>query len=67
MRLSSARRFCDVGNALLRLSKIEGVKTVAIYPAQQPAGVQFAGNGTTTTARQLIDKLSHDGIEATAF
>ncbi len=48
------------------LSKIEGVKTVVIYPAQHSAGVLFAGTGTLTS-RQLIDTLVKEGIEATSY
>jgi copper chaperone CopZ len=48
------------------LSKVEGVKTVAIYPAQQSAGVLFAGTGTLTS-RHLIEALGKEGFEATSF
>ena len=45
------------------LSKIEGVKTVAVYPAQHSVGVLFAGKGTASS-QQLIDALAKEGIEA---
>jgi copper chaperone CopZ len=48
------------------LSKVEGVKQVAIYPAQQSAGVMLAGTGTLSTT-QLIDALGKEGIEASSF
>ena len=48
------------------LGKVDGVKTVAVYPAQHSAAVLFAGKGTTSS-KQLIDALAKDGIEATNF
>jgi copper chaperone CopZ len=45
------------------LSKVEGVKTVAVYPAQHSAAVLFAGNGKLSS-QQLIDVLSKEGIDA---
>jgi copper chaperone CopZ len=45
------------------LSKVEGVKTVAVYPAQHSVGVLFAGKGTVSS-QQLIDALAKEGIEA---
>ena len=48
------------------LSKVEGVKTVAVYPAQHSIGVLFAGKGTAST-QQLIDVLAKEGIEATNY
>jgi len=48
------------------LSKVEGVKTVAVYPAQHSAAVLFAGKGTLSS-RQLTELLVKQGIEATNF
>jgi copper chaperone CopZ len=48
------------------LSKVEGVKQVAIYPAQQSAGVLLAGGGNLST-KQLIEALAKQGIEASSF
>jgi hypothetical protein len=48
------------------LSKVDGVRSVAVYPAQQSAGVLIAGNGTLTS-KQLIEALSKDGIEASSY
>jgi copper chaperone CopZ len=48
------------------LSKVEGVKSVAIYSAQHSAGVQFAGKGSLTS-RQLVEALAKEGIEASSF
>jgi copper chaperone CopZ len=45
------------------LSKVEGVKTVAVYPAQHSVGVLFTGKGTVSS-QQLIDALAKEGIEA---
>jgi len=45
------------------LGKVEGVKTVAVYPAQHSVGVLFAGKGTVSS-QQLIDALAKEGIEA---
>lgn len=46
------------------LGKIDGIKTVAVYPAQHSAAVLFAGKGTTSS-KQIIDALAKEGIEAT--
>ena len=46
------------------LGKVDGVKTVAVYPAQHSAAVLFAGKGTTSS-KQIIDALAKEGIEAT--
>lgn len=48
------------------LGKMDGVKTVAIYPAQHSAAVLFAGKGTMSS-RQMIELLGKEGIEATNF
>ena len=48
------------------LSKVEGVKTVAIYPQQHSAAVLFAGKGNTSS-RQAIDALAKEGIEAANY
>jgi len=48
------------------LSKIDGVKTVAVYPAQHSVGVLFGGRGTTSS-KQMIELLGKEGIEATNF
>src|SRR5262245_1418704 len=48
------------------LSKVEGVKTVTVYPAQHSVGVLFAGKGGASS-QQLIDALTKEGIEATNF
>jgi len=48
------------------LSKMDGVKTVAVYPAQHSAAVLFAGKGTMSS-RQMIEQLGKEGIEATNF
>jgi hypothetical protein len=48
------------------LGKIEGIKTVAVYPQQHSAAVLFAGKGTASS-KQLLDALAKDGIEATNF
>jgi hypothetical protein len=48
------------------LGKIEGVKTVAVYPAQHSVGVLFTGNGKVS-CRELLDALSKEGIEATNY
>jgi copper chaperone CopZ len=48
------------------LSKMDGVKTVAVYPAQHSAAVLFAGKGTISS-RQMIELLGNEGIEATNF
>lgn len=48
------------------LTKVAGVKTVAVYPVQHSAAVLFAGQGTTSS-QQLLDALKEAGIEATRF
>jgi copper chaperone CopZ len=48
------------------LSKVEGVKSVAVYPAQHSAAVLFAGNGKLSS-QQLIEALSKEGIEAANY
>lgn len=48
------------------LTKVEGVKTVALYPAQHKVGVLFAGQGTASS-QQLIDALAKDGIQASNY
>lgn len=46
------------------LSKVEGVKQVATYPAQHSIRIAFATKGSLTTV-QLIDVLHKAGIKAT--
>jgi len=48
------------------LSRVEGVKSVAVYPAQHKLGVLFAGNGTASS-QQLIDALAKEGISASNY
>ena len=48
------------------LGKMEGVKTVAVYPAQHSAAVLFAGKGDVSS-QQVIEALAKEGIEATNF
>ena len=48
------------------LSKIEGVKSVAVYPKQHSAAVLFAGKGSLSSA-QLLEALTNEGIEASNF
>ena len=48
------------------LSKVDGVKSVAVYPAQHKLGVLFAGNGTASS-QQLIDALAKEGITASNY
>jgi copper chaperone CopZ len=45
------------------LSKVEGVKQVATYPAQHSVGIAFASKGGLTSA-QLIEALAKAGIKA---
>ena len=45
------------------LSKVEGVRTVAVYPVLHSVGVLFASNGNVSS-QQLIDALAKEGIEA---
>jgi copper ion binding protein len=46
------------------LGKIEGVRSVAVYPERKSAAVLFTGNGTLTS-QQIVDALAKEGIEAT--
>ena len=48
------------------LGKVEGVKTVSVYPAQHSVGVLFAGSGPASS-QQLIDVLAKEGIEASNY
>jgi len=48
------------------LGKVEGVKSVAVYPAQHSAAILFAGKGAASS-QQVIETLSKEGIEATNF
>jgi copper chaperone CopZ len=48
------------------LSKVAGVRSVAVYPAQRSVGVLFARNGTLSS-QQLIEALAKEGIEASNF
>ena len=48
------------------LTKVAGVKNVAVYPAQHSAAVLFGGQGTTSS-QQVLDALKGAGIEATRF
>ena len=48
------------------LTKVAGVKNVAIYPAQHSAAVLFSSQGTTSS-QQVLDSLKEAGIEATRF
>jgi copper chaperone CopZ len=48
------------------LGKVEGVRTVAVYPAQHSAAVLLAGNGKLSS-QQLIEALSKEGIEASNY
>jgi copper chaperone CopZ len=48
------------------LRKVNGVKSVAVYPAQHSASVLFSGTGTTSS-QQVIDALANEGIEASRF
>ena len=48
------------------LSKVEGVKTVVVYPAQHSVGVLFAGQGTMSS-QKVIDALGKEGIEASNY
>jgi len=48
------------------LGKMDGVKSVAIYPEQHSAGVLFAGKGPMTS-RQMIELLGKEGIKASNF
>src|SRR5438105_4155827 len=48
------------------LSKVDGVKSVAVYPAQHKVGVLFAGKGTASS-QQLIDALAKEGIAASTY
>jgi copper chaperone CopZ len=48
------------------LGKIEGVKSVAVYPQQHSAAVLFAGKGTLSS-QQVIEALGQEGFEASNF
>jgi len=48
------------------LTKVAGVKSVAVYPAQHAASILFAGQGTMSS-QQVIDALAKEGIDATIF
>ena len=48
------------------LSKMDGVKTITVYPAQHSAAVLFAGKGTASS-HKIIELLAKEGIEATNF
>lgn len=48
------------------LTKVKGVKSVAVYPKQHSAAVLFAGNGSLSSG-QLIEALASEGIEASNF
>lgn len=48
------------------LSKIDGVKSVAVYPKQHSAAVQFTGEGSLSS-QEVIDALVKAGIEASNF
>jgi mercuric ion binding protein len=45
------------------LSKVSGLKTVAVYQAQHSVGVLFGGPGGVSS-QQLIEALAKEGIEA---
>ena len=45
------------------LGKVEGIKSVAVYPAQHSAAVLFSGKGTTSS-QQVIAALAKEGIDA---
>jgi copper chaperone len=48
------------------LSKLEGVKSVAVYPQQHAAAVLFTGKGSLSS-RQVTEALAKEGIDATNF
>jgi copper chaperone CopZ len=48
------------------LSKMEGVKSVAVYPKQHSAAVLFTGKGSLSS-QQMIEALAKEGIEASNF
>jgi len=48
------------------LGKLEGVKSVAVYPAQHSSAILFAGKGAISS-QQVIDALAKEGIDATNF
>ena len=48
------------------LTKVAGVKTVAVYPVQHSAAVLFSGQGKTSS-QQVLDALKEAGIEASRF
>lgn len=48
------------------LSKVEGVKTVAVYPKQHSAAVRFSGKGSISS-QHVIEALASEGIVASNF
>jgi copper chaperone CopZ len=48
------------------LTKVEGVKNVAVYPTHHSAAVLFAGKGPLSS-KQVIEALAKEGIEAKNF
>jgi copper chaperone CopZ len=48
------------------LTKVDSVKSVAVYPAQHKLGVLFAAKGTASS-QQLIDALAKEGISASNY
>jgi copper chaperone CopZ len=48
------------------LSKLEGVKSVAVYPKQHSAAVLFTGKGSLSS-QQMIEALAKEGLEASNF
>jgi copper chaperone CopZ len=48
------------------LGKIEGVKSVAVYPEQHSAAVLFSGKGSLSS-QHMIEVLGTEGIEASIF
>lgn len=48
------------------VGKVEGVKSVAVYPSQHSASVLLSGKGSTSS-QQIIDTLAKEGIIATLF
>lgn len=45
------------------LKTVEGVKQVALYPAQHAVGIDFSDKGNLSS-QQIIDALAKEGIEA---
>ena len=48
------------------LSKVDGVKTVAVYPDKHSVSVLFAGKGSISS-QQVIEALAKEGIEANNY